>query len=131
MVLILCIFLIDLEIRYLIENPAEMWSAVCLQREEAASMTSWCPCYIETSTERCWVIGFIIHDVVWEKKGRDLVRKKNLKFCQTLPPRLVKIQRFLKFLFKIRFSIVKRFLKSNSIVILNTKKNLLILALVN
>ena len=129
MALILCIFLTDLEIRFLIENLAEMWSGVFLQREWAASMTSWSPCYIETFTERFWVIGFIIHDVISEKKGRDLVRKKNLKFCQTLPPRSVKIQWFLKFLFKIPFSIVQRFLKSNSIVILNIKTNLLFLAM--
>ena len=91
--------------------------------------TSWSPCYIERCISTFAPIRFIIHGFVSEKIERDLVRKKKLKFWQTLAPKNVKITWFLEFSFRIRLSCVWKSLKSILSIILNTNRNLLFLAI--
>lgn len=85
MVFIVLIFWMDLEIRFLAQNPAALWIGTCLQRQQAAAMKSQYPCYIETPTEGFWVNWFIIHHFIPQKKGWDLVtRILKAVFCRNL-----------------------------------------------
>ena len=128
MVLIVLMFWIDLEIQIGMKNYAELCFANCVRRQETASMTSRSPCYIETSIQSSWFIWCVIHHFIWEKNWSDLVRKKKLEILSNIATKRIKIQWFLKFFLQIRFSIAWRFLKSNLIIILSIKRNLLFLA---